>query len=135
MNERKLTLVYTENADSRYAWEETYAKAPLVVAGDRDLLREALFSAEREGRGEIERVILDESIDSVSVLSFLASLPIEFRGEVLSIQPGGKGFLSSIARGDGRMLYELGSDDLAFYFRVKLDPLLDENWSEVANAA
>jgi hypothetical protein len=49
---------------------------------------------------------------------FLSKLPAEFACDVLSIGDDGKSFLSSVGRGDGRVLYALNYEDLEFYFQA-----------------
>jgi len=71
-----------------------------------------------EFRQEIEQVIFDRSLNAVEILDFLANLPASFRGDVLAIT-GVTAYLSSVLRGDGRILYSLNETDVEFYAEVQ----------------
>lgn len=89
----------------------------VIAVANLRVVKEIVATAAEEGR-DIARVIFEESVDDHGFLRFLANLPSDFRGDVLMIRAGRGGFLSSIARGDGRVLYELGAGDLELYLQA-----------------
>jgi hypothetical protein len=67
---------------------------------------------------DIERVILDRSGTAQDFLEMLATLPPDFRGDLLMISDDGSGFLSATGRGGDRVLYALKKSDVAFYLET-----------------
>lgn len=67
---------------------------------------------------DVERVILDHSASADQLLHFLAALPHEMTGDVLSVRHDGSAYLSSTGRGGDRVLYVLTASDLDFYLET-----------------
>lgn len=112
------TLVCTKDESTRRSWE---ALGPgMIVVHNAAVVREAVWSAQSMGR-DVRRVIFDDSFGPGDFLEFLAEAPADFRGDVIVVRQGGGAFLSSMARLDGRVLYELQPDDLALYFLAHFD--------------
>jgi hypothetical protein len=70
---------------------------------------------------EVAGVILDRSVTAARFLELLARLPLTFRGDVLSIESDGTGVLSTCAVREGRFLYRLDADDVAFYLDARFE--------------
>jgi hypothetical protein len=64
---------------------------------------------------EIEAIVIDRAVDEGELLDFLCQLLTEFRGDVLAIMQDGSAYLSTLSRGDGRLIHRLGSKDIEFY--------------------
>ncbi|MGH9456718.1 MAG: hypothetical protein ACRD2J_03650 [Thermoanaerobaculia bacterium] len=110
MRDERTTLVLTK-PDAEATWQGP-GVIPLV---NYALLEAALHAGVSEYGREIARVIFVGSITAERFLSFLAGLPIGFRGDVLFIQRSGEAFLSAVSRDDGRYLYSLTPRDVEFY--------------------
>ena len=67
---------------------------------------------------DVERIILDRSASADQFLRFLAALPVEAAGDVMSVGRDGGAFLSAVGRGGDRVLYSLGPTDVAFYLNT-----------------
>jgi hypothetical protein len=63
----------------------------------------------------IDAIVIDRAIDEDQLLGLLSHLLIEFRGDVLAIMEDGSAYLSTLSRGDGRLLHHLGTEDIEFY--------------------
>ena len=111
---RRITLIARNPKKVQRDWDLTNpAGSKLVFVDSMKFLPYAL-----DQEHDIERVIIDGSATALQFLEFLSTLPGEFAGDVISISEDGKSFLSSVGRGDGRMLYSLTADDLEFYLQV-----------------
>ncbi|HVR42888.1 MAG TPA: hypothetical protein VMS56_05525 [Thermoanaerobaculia bacterium] len=108
-----LVLVPRGNEGARWRGPGT------IILSNYALLEAALHAGVTEYGKEIARVVLDRSVDHADFLDFLSRLPVGFRGDVLLVLPSG-GYLSAMARGDGRYLYSLTPSDIEFYRRTAL---------------
>lgn len=102
------------------------ATSRIIVAGSFTVLRSALEHSLSGMAQDVERLIIDRTATAAQYLELLASLPSEFGGDVLYIRDDGSAFLSSAGRGAGRMIYNLGPNDLHFYLETHdlfADPL------------
>jgi hypothetical protein len=112
---RRITLIARPAAASR-DWNATPdASTRVIFVHAMTILQHALRNGVREFGRDVERVIADRAGSPAEYLDMLARLPHEFLGDVLLICADGSGFLSSVARGDGRILYALGAHDVDFY--------------------
>ncbi len=115
----RITLVFPDPTHTELDWESSRREESVITVSNYNLLNGALQAGVQELGRDIERVIFDRSVDGDTFLSFLSSLPIEFRGDVLRIRKDGSGTLSaSSPRGDGRFLYGLSVVDVGFYLRT-----------------
>ena len=111
---RRITLIARNPRKVQRDWDLTNpAGSHLVFVDSLKFLPYAL-----DQEHDVERVIIDGAASASQFLEFLSTLPAEFAGDVLSIGDEGKSFLSSVGRGDGRLLYALTDTDLAFYLQV-----------------
>ncbi len=94
------------------------ATSRVIVVGSFTVLRYALEQSMREMAHDVERLVVDRTATAAQFLELLASLPVEFGGDVLFIRDDHGGFLSAAGRGAGRMLYNLGPQDLQFYLET-----------------
>lgn len=116
---RRITLVARNPKRVQRDWDFTNpAGSHLVFVDSLAFLPYALDRGVQDPEHDVERVIIDDAATALQFLEFLSTLPSEFAGDVLSIGDSGKSFLSSVVRGDGRVLYSLNDDDLEFYFQV-----------------
>ena len=111
---RRITLIARNPRRVQRDWDLTNpAGSHLVFVDSLKFLPYAL-----DQEHDVERVIIDGAASASQFLDFLSTLPAEFAGDVLSIGDEGKSFLSSVGRGDGRLLYALTDMDLEFYLQV-----------------
>ena len=115
----RITLVFPDSSGTVLDWDRPERDHSVITVSNFNLLHAALQAGVEEFGRDIERVIFDRSVDADDFLSFLCSLPAEFRGDVLRIRPDGSGTISaSSPRGDGRFLYSLSVEDVGFYLRT-----------------
>jgi hypothetical protein len=126
MMERKVTLLTTDRTTSSRRWNLTTAsRSRMIVVPNFRMLRAALDLGMNEAGQDIERVIIDGTIDSTAFLEMLATLPTGFRGDILYINGDGRAFLSATGRSDDRVLYTFQDADLQFYLEINhLQPTL-----------
>ncbi len=116
--DRQYTLVLGRD---EAGWTEAAGSGHSIIHVDSlPLLRQILLAANSEFGREIARVVLDQTVAPADFLRLLATLPSDFLGDVLLLEEGGEGFLSSPARGDGRVLYQLLPEDVSLYRAVHL---------------
>ena len=73
----------------------------------------------RDERGDdIERIILDRTVNDAELLQLLAHLSEAFAGDVLFIREHKSSYLSAVGRSGGRTLYALRPDDVRFYLET-----------------
>jgi hypothetical protein len=75
----------------------------------------------REGAIEYVGVILDRSVSAAQYLHLMTRLAPQFRGDLLKIDRDGSGVLSTCALREGRFLYMLDPNDVAFYLDARFD--------------
>jgi len=116
---RRITLIARDPRKVQRDWDFTNPAGNRIVFVDSlAFLPYAVDRAVREADCDVERVVVDNIGTAVQFLEFLSAVPIEFSGDILHINAEGKAFLSSTGRGDGRHLYNLTRDDLAFYLQT-----------------
>lgn len=81
---------------------------------------------------DVERIILDRSASADVFLRFLAALPMQAAGDVMSLSTDGGAFLSAVGRGGDRVFYLLGPNDVAFYLETNR---LTATYADLALAA
>lgn len=101
-------------------WELVSSLHNVVTVADWRWAAASLETGVRHLDRDVHSVIFDQSIDPSQFLDFLATLPYEFRGDILFVERENRGFLSSCTPRDGRILYRLGQTDIDFYIQAKL---------------
>jgi hypothetical protein len=109
-----------KNASGTFPWELIALAHPIVAVGNLPLLKAAFLTCVEEGHKEIVTVVFDRSVTHEAFLEFLSSLPAGFRGDVLMIEEGSRGYLASTT-GDGRILFRLQPADLDLYMHARFD--------------
>src|SRR2546428_2861112 len=116
---RRITLIAREPRKAQRDWDFTNPAGNRIVFVDSlAFLPYAIDQGMKEAGHDIQRVVIDRTGTPVQFLELLATLPAEFGGDVLYTSGDGKNFLSSVARGDGRLLYSLTDEDLQFYLQT-----------------
>jgi hypothetical protein len=112
---RRITLIARgANASSR-GWDASKgAENRVIFAETFSILRGALDHASHD----VDRLIIDGTASGSQFLELLTSLPHAFIGDVLFIRDGETSYLSTVGRGDGRLLYALTSTDVQFYLET-----------------
>jgi len=116
---RRITMISTDPTKTSRDWDSS-ASAPsrIITLDSFTVLRYTLVTSVADLDVDVERVILDKTCSPAEYLSLLASLPAEFRGDVLLIREEDSGFLSATGRGGDRVLYALSATDLRFYLET-----------------
>ncbi|HVT44237.1 MAG TPA: hypothetical protein VMT00_07595 [Thermoanaerobaculia bacterium] len=114
----KVALIFPASPRESY-WTAKGHSHPVIVVRNYNLLEAALDTGVRRQGREVFCVVFDQSIDSSEFLQFLTGLPHEFRGDVVLRSPDGGGFLSAIARDEGRVIYMLQPSDMDFYLGLQ----------------
>lgn len=109
-----LSIVLSIPFSSAADWSMLQSRRRIVCLGNLALL-EAAFDTAISDDVDLGKVIFDQSISSDRFLEFLSRIPPLYRGDILLIQPDGGGYVSAVARGDGRVLYRLRAIDVQFY--------------------
>ena len=118
-NSRRTTLIQTSITTSTRAWDRSSnCPSRCIVVPAFNTLRHALRSGVTELGQDVERVILDASATATEYLELIASLPIEFTGDVVFIREDGGAFVNATGRGNGRVLYSLSARDVNFYLEI-----------------
>jgi hypothetical protein len=116
---RRITLVSRNDRIPPRGWDFSTAAPSRIIPVDSLLvLRYALAGGLSELHRDVERVVLDRTCSAAEYLTVLSSLPDDFTGDVLLITQDDSGFLSSLGRGSGRLLYALSARDLGFYLEA-----------------
>ena len=117
-----------------FPWEMIALSHPIIGVRNFAVLKAAFLNGIDDGHKEIVTVIFDCSITSEMFLDFVCALPQGFRGDVLMIDEGAKGYLASTT-GDGRILFRLEPRDLDLYMHARFDvddPILRGMQDEVS---
>jgi len=118
-DKRRITLVARIPGTSARDWDFSNPMGSRIVFVDAlPFLSPAIRRAVTESGYDVERVIIDGAANAAQFLELLSTLPNEFLGDIFFIARGGRGFLSSAGRGDGRVLYPFNERDLEFYLRT-----------------
>ena len=116
---RRITLVSRNGRTASRNWDlSAFAASRIITVDSLLVLRHALAGGLSELHRDVERVVLDQTCSASDYLALLSSLPEQFSGDVLLITSDNSGFLSSTARGNGRLLYALAAKDIAFYLEA-----------------
>jgi hypothetical protein len=119
MSDRRITLVTRDPKIQQRDWDlSNPAGSHLIFVDSVNFLPHAIARGLTEDGYDIERVVIDRTGTALQFVEFLATLPVEFAGDVVYISRDGKAFLSSSSRGDGRVLYMLGAADVEFYLQT-----------------
>lgn len=116
----KLVLLCAGGSEPSMDWELVSSLHNVVQVAEWRWAAAALETGVRELGREIHSVIFDQSTDALSFLQFLTNVPYEFRGDILFVESSHRAFVSSCTPRDGRVLYQLASQDLDFYIQAHL---------------
>lgn len=116
----KLVLLCRGGENPAMDWELIASLHNVVEVAEWRWAAAALETGVRDLGREVHSVIFDGSLDGISFLQFLTSIPYEFRGDILFIESPNRAFLSSCMPREGRVLYQLGAMDLDFYLQAHL---------------
>ena len=112
---RRVTLVARDPGPPSRNWDlSRHAPSRIIFVNAFTVLRFAVEHGMELAR-DVERVIIDRTGSAMQYLDFLASLPLEFLGEVMFVRGDGSAYLSSVGRGGHRILYSLSENDVNFY--------------------
>ena len=118
MTTTNLTLVSVPEGVGRGRWKTVSGTGERIIVVDRfTTFCESIRTSLTLDAVFVARVIIDGSVDALTFLRFLASLPADFRGDAL-YRSDEAAFLSSVTRDCGRTLYELRAEDVRFYLDV-----------------
>src|ERR1043165_2079276 len=116
---RRVTLISRDPKIQQRDWDQSNpAGSHLIFVDSVNFLPHAIARGLTEDGYATERVVIDRTGTALQFVEFLSTLPVEFAGDVLYIARDGKAFLSSRSRGDGRILYMMGSNDVEFYLQT-----------------
>lgn len=110
----KITIIVSNDSVTDRDWNFS---ARLVFLSDTSSVQRLIEMASFVDL-DIRRVIVDRTQSATDFLATLAALPQDFGGEVLWIESDSHAYLSTRGRGDGRLLYTMGSNDLRFYLEA-----------------
>lgn len=114
---RRITLICS--GSPRREWLQSPLTPSRVITVDSlAVLTHALAGGVEELHADVERVVLDRCGSASDFLTVLATLPVEFTGDVVMVCSDGKAFLSATGRGGDRVLYLLAESDLDFYLEA-----------------
>ena len=118
-DEERITLIAREATRPDIDLDDVHCRGNRVAFLDSvDAIRFALDASVTDIGLDIERVIIDRAGTADEFLDLLARLPLELAADVLLIRDDGRGFLSAMGRGGGRMLYALQPHDVRFYLEA-----------------
>ncbi|HSP14348.1 MAG TPA: hypothetical protein VLV78_06325 [Thermoanaerobaculia bacterium] len=114
---RRITLLLAGDRSPNRLWAnpQQQQQTRIIFVHNFAVLRYTIQSR-AFSKHDVERMIIDHAATAADFLRLLATLPLEYHGDVLLLSGHGN-FLSTAARGDGRRLYALANDDLDFYLR------------------
>lgn len=116
---RRITLIQTPTAGSARAWDRSSnCPSRCIAVPSFHTLRHALRSGVTELGLDVERVILDVCATPTDYLELIASLPLEFTGDVVLLREDGGAWINATGRGSGRVLYSLSARDVNFYLEI-----------------
>ena len=115
---RRITLVARHPGHAGRDWDHSNPVGSRIIFVDSlAFLPHAIERGVQAGY-DLQRIIIDRTGTPTQFLDLIASIPHEFTGDVLFVSPEDRVFLSSPGRGDGRLLYSLGENDLEFYLQT-----------------
>lgn len=118
-HDQRITLIARAATKPDVDWNHSRARVQRVAFLDSvNALRFALGAALHDVGMDVERIIVDRAGDAEEFLHLLATVPVEFGGDMLFIRDDGSGFLSASGRGGDRVLYVLGGYDIRFYLET-----------------
>src|SRR5438045_59669 len=98
---RRITLIARGAEAPVRAWDSSKESANrLIFAETFSILRGALDHASQD----VDRLLIDGTGTAAEFLELLTTLPPAFIGDVLFMRNGNSSYLSTIGRGDGRLL-------------------------------
>lgn len=118
-HDERITLIAREVTRPDFDWDDVHSRGNRVAFLDSvDAICFALDASVTDIGLDVERVIIDRAGTADDFLDLLARLPLELAADVLLIRDDGRGFLSAMGRGGGRMLYALQPRDVRFYLEA-----------------
>jgi hypothetical protein len=112
LDTRRITLISRNAGAQTRSWNLTAEAANRIIFVEIfSLLRYALDHVSQD----VDRVLVDRTATAAEFLDLLTALPSAFLGDVLLVREDGSGFLSTVGRADGRLLYALKETDVQFY--------------------
>lgn len=112
---RRITLIARGVKAQSRSWDASRsAENRLIFVESFSILRGALDHASHD----VDRLIIDGTGSGSQFLELLTTLPQAFVGDVLFIRAGESSYLSTVGRGDGRLLYALTQTDVQFYLET-----------------
>jgi hypothetical protein len=112
---RRITLIARRATAQSRAWDAARsAEHRLIFVESFSILRGALDHASHD----VDRLIIDGTGSGSEFLELLTTLPHAFVGDVLFARDGENSYLSTVGRGDGRLLYALTQSDVQFYLET-----------------
>lgn len=117
---QRVTLIAREQSKPDVDWNYARCRAQRVAFLDSiAALKFALGAALTDVGLDIERVIVDRAGTADEFLDLLATMPLEFNGDVLLVRDDGGGFMSAAGRGGDRVMYALSPYDVRFYLETQ----------------
>jgi len=112
---RRITLIARGAKAPSRAWDASRNADNRLIFADRlSILRGALDHASHD----VDRLVIDGTGSGSEFLELLTTLPHAFVGDVIFIRDGETSYLSTVGRGDGRLLYALTGSDVQFYLET-----------------
>ena len=112
---RRITLIARGAKAPARNWDASRSADNRVIFTDAfSILRGALDHASQD----VDRLIIDDLGSGSEFLELLTTLPHAFMGDVLFIRDEASSYLSTVGRGDGRLLYALTRGDVQFYLET-----------------
>jgi len=112
---RRITLIARGVDAPLRAWDASKdSVSRLIFVESFSILRGALDHASQD----VERLLIEGTASAAEFLELLTALPPAFIGDVLFMRNGNSSYLSTIGRGDGRLLYALTAGDVNFYLET-----------------
>lgn len=116
MNESApIVFICTTRKQGTVDWSAANPRFQLLYTTIPDVVLASVRRTNGPGAQEINAVVFDRSIGARTFLEFLSEVACEFRGDVLLVNNDGSGMLSTVSVRDGRFIYRLNAEDLAFY--------------------
>jgi hypothetical protein len=112
---RRITLIARGIKARSRGWDASRtAEHRLIFVESFSILRGALDHASHD----VDRLIIDGTGSGSEFLDLLTTLPQAFIGDVLFVRDAEASYLSTVGRGDGRLLYALTQGDVQFYLET-----------------
>jgi CheY-like chemotaxis protein len=119
MTHRLITILVSKENSQMQRWRTSaHVGSRIVPFPDVATVQRTIAGRRDRDPFEVERVIIDNAATASEFLLFLATLPAEFKGDVLFVEGYSRAFLSAAGVEGRRSLYTLDADDVDFYCAV-----------------